>query len=583
MSKKEVTLEELANGATKSKNNTRPVGKPTNNYSPTQESSTKANIKNAVNISTSSLGDKLREKNGIKKDDEVKDAPVVENAFNDMVSTLNERKEKIENEFMPIVMKNAEDMALAKEMGIDPSKVKLDEIERDEEVVQDIPGSESNDEFNIENYDPDEEVEDVKPNNDEEVVQDIPTATIPEKTEEPKKESNTTKTVEIEKDDDDENTSSSNDVNDQDDLDSLMKDLEDEEAKLEEEEDEETSEELRTRFKESLESVKITKNPIDLNVFTISKTPTSSSSVLTSISTDNNYSNKRADWVLYHTGRSVTFTECRGPELDNVRKTINNSNDINGVIASLRFIYNHIVDANKPDFEIWCKSIRTEDIESLYFGLYRACYADANLVARACMHDNGGCGKTSLIDTDINEMVKFENDEVKTKFYSILNQDTTSPANKIKSTLLQISDDFIVSYSMPTLYSTFIQYSTLKAEVTEKYSDVLDTMAYIDGFYKIDRANQQLIPISINKYPKNINKTVLSKLKVYTGILKSLTNDQYSVLTAKLNNIVETPKVTYIYPKAECPECGTTIPEETVDSVLNLLFTRAQLVQIKSL
>ena len=33
----------------------------------------------------------------------------------------------------------------------------------------------------------------------------------------------------------------------------------------------------------------------------------------------------------------------------------------------------------------------------------------------------------------------------------------------------------------------------------------------------------------------------------------------------------------------KCPECGTTIEEENIESVLNLLFTRAQLVQIKSL
>ena len=71
--------------------------------------------------------------------------------------------------------------------------------------------------------------------------------------------------------------------------------------------------------------------------------------------------------------------------------------------------------------------------------------------------------------------------------------------------------------------------------------------------------------------------------KTYTEILKTLTNDQYNILTAKLNNIVQTSKVTYIYPEATCPECGATIEEEQIDSMLNLLFTRAQLVQIKSL
>ena len=108
-------------------------------------------------------------------------------------------------------------------------------------------------------------------------------------------------------------------------------------------------------------------------------------------------------------------------------------------------------------------------------------------------------------------------------------------------------------------------------------------MAYIDGFFKIDKANHTFIPITIKEYPHNINKTVITKLKTYTSILKTLTNDQYNIMTAKLNNIIEVPKVTYIYPETKCPECGATMEEEPIDSMLNLLFTRAQLVQVKSL
>jgi hypothetical protein len=278
----------------------------------------------------------------------------------------------------------------------------------------------------------------------------------------------------------------------------------------------------------------------------------------------------------------MTFEECSGPELDALRKTINNSNGVNGVIASLKFVYNHIVDANKKSFEAWCKSIRTEDIESLYFGMYKACYASANLVARADMGDKG-CKKTSLIDTDIDAMVKYADDETKAKFDELMMMDTTDPSKKIKSNMMIVSDDLAISYTDPTLYSTFIQYAAIKSEITEKYADQLNTMAYIDGFFRIDQVNKQLIPISIKEYPNNINKTVLSKLKTYTEILKTLTNDQYNIMVGKLDNVIATPKVTYIYPEATCPECGNTIPEEPIESVLNLLFTRAQLVQVKSL
>jgi hypothetical protein len=50
----------------------------------------------------------------------------------------------------------------------------------------------------------------------------------------------------------------------------------------------------------------------------------------------------------------------------------------------------------------------------------------------------------------------------------------------------------------------------------------------------------------------------------------------------KLNNIISVPKITFVRPECKCPICGATIAEQPVQSMLNLLFTRAQLVQVKS-
>ena len=68
-------------------------------------------------------------------------------------------------------------------------------------------------------------------------------------------------------------------------------------------------------------------------------------------------------------------------------------------------------------------------------------------------------------------------------------------------------------------------------------------MAYIDGFFRIDQANKQLIPIAIKEYPNNINKTVMSKLKAYIDILKTLTNDQYNIMVGKLDNVIGNAKI----------------------------------------
>lgn len=563
---KEVTLEDLANST-----------KPANAEGKAKKSVAAPNLQSARAISVNDLGSHMKKVNNI--DDSIEqNVPMVDSAFKSMYSTLDKRKKEMDEKIVPIIMENARDMAMQKDMGVDVENTKLGDRE---DAVESVPGQindvtvegPTDSEFDVDFKDDEDEAFVTTPSgvviSSKEAKEAIKTSTDVSTVESETKQYKTTNAAIEENSDDD-------------DLDSLLKDLDIDDDKLDTEKgDEETNEQLRARFKETLQSVSIARDPIDLGKFKIRKTATSSAAVLNSINAQTQQL-KRADWALFHSKRSICFIESRGPELEALRKTINNSNGINGVIASLRFIYDHIVDANKPKFEAWCKLIRTEDIESLYFGIYRACYADANLVARSCIGKDG-CKKTSLIDTDILDMVKFEDDETKKQFYSILNKDTTTESNDVESDLLQISDNFVISYNMPTLYSTFIQYSTLKPEITDKYSDILNTMAYIDGFYSIDRTTMELVPLSIKEYPNNLNKTVLSKLKVYTEILKTLTNDQYNVLTAKLNNIIQNSKITYVYPETTCPECGVTIAQENIDSVLNLLFTRAQLVQIKSL
>ena len=601
---KEITLSELANTA-KSKTVT-----PASNLKPAQPKRSPEELK----MTPGQVAKQLAGKNGRpeKVEDDSVTPPLVENAFSSMYNTIRERKERIENELMPIVRANAEEMALEQQMedlGIENPN---EENENNESTEESNDTSASSDDLDIDKFNIDED-DFLNDDEEEEVAEEVPTNMndyITDKVNDDEQEEqepindsvdgdreDDTKEPEVESEPEDEPQrepepvkSSKKDsatakepenkvVEESGDLDEFMKELDEEDAMKVVDDEEETAEEVRERFKEQLNEIKITKDPIDFNTFSIRRKPVSSSLILSAI--QNSRVVKKADWVLFETKRSMRFTECSGPELDTLRKSIDNSNAINGVIDSLKFIYNHVDDANKPGFEAWCKLIRTEDIESMYFGIYKACYSDTNLIPRLCANDI--CKKTSLIDTKIDDMVKYADDDVKKKFESIKSSDTTTNEDSFKSTLLQISDDVVISYSAPTLYSTFIQFSTLKPEITQKYNEILNTMAYIDGFFSIDRKNRELVPIQIKEYPGNINKTILSKLKVYTEILKSLSNDQYNILTAKLNNLMQAPKITYVYPKVKCPECGKDINEEPIDSMLQLLFTRAQLVQIKSL
>ena len=366
------------------------------------------------------------------------------------------------------------------------------------------------------------------------------------------------------------------------DLDKLLRDLDEDDSIVDTEE--ETQDEIIAKFKKSFEEVKVNQDQVDFSKFTIKQKPISSAFVLNNLASSTFL--KKADWVLYHSGRTMTFSECFGPELESLRRTMENANDINRVIASLRFVYEHVVDPNKPSFEAWTKLIRTEDIDSAYYGIYRACYSDSNLVARTCTAD--ACKKTSLIDTNIDDMVVYgrpddDHDAVKKRFNEIFQNDTTTETSTFKSSLMQISNDLAVAYSPATLYSTFVVYATLKPDITQRYSETLSTMSYIDNFFYIDRNDNSLSPIQIKEYPGNLNKTVLNKLKVYRQILKSLSNDQFNVFMGKLNNLIEQPKITYKLPACKCPECDAEIPETPVDSMINLLFMRAQLARIRSL
>lgn len=478
---------------------------------------------------------------------EIKNPEIVDEAFASMYQTLDEKKEKFEKEILPAIKSNAEEMALERELGEENY-----DIDNDDSQPTPVPHEE-------------EDTRTVKYVVEEEEPKHKPVKQQPQEYE----------PSDIEDDDEDDDA-----------LTGLLKSIDndiEEDVDKDELNEEESNEEALERYKDSLSNVSIAKNVVDLSTFKIRKKPTTTSKLLAKVDATQN--KKTADWALYYSKKSVTFTECTGPELDNLRKTISRSNGVNAVIVTLKFVYNHIVDANKPSFELWAKTIRTEDVESLYFGLYRACYADANYISRLCSDegDAKGCGKSSIIDTDIDKMVKYADKESEEEFKKIYNSDTTTESDEVESTLLQISDNIAISYRNPTVYSTFMQFAALRNDIVENYQDTLDTLAYIDEFFEIDAESHELIPIIIKEYPNNFNKTVLSRLKAYIKILKSLSSDQYNMLIAKLNNLIKEPKVTYVYPEVTCPECGLEIPEEPVQSVLQLLFTRAQLVQIKSL
>lgn len=523
---KEVQLSDLINNSVKSSE----VIKPTNSIASTKEIGIDAIAKTLPG----------------REEEKITNPEIIDDAFSSMHNILEEKKKFIEEEVMPVVAQNAADMAIENELN---GEAKEEDTKEESIELEDI------------------DYEDTE----ESVMAPVTTLEIPEPAE---KKKNSKKKVEAVVEPED--TAPIDDLIS--DIDDLIGNEDDSEEIVEEEE---TVEETRERIKESLTKIKV-HDDLDLTKFTIAQKPLSSSVILSNIGSKK--VSKQIDWALYSTGIPVTMSEGSGPELEALAKTMRNSNALNSAVSALRLLYNHIIDENKPSFEAWTKLVKSEDLESLYYAFYKACYCDANLIGVTCDGaDKHGCDKTSVVDIDIETMVKFDSDEVKKKFYDILNHDTTTSNTKVKSTLTPISDSIAISYSEPTLYSTIIQFSTLKPEIIEKHNDLLNTMAYINGFYMIDKENQRIVPFAMRTYPNNLNKTILSKLKLYSDILKTLTPDEYDFAMGKLSTIDQESKVQYIIPEVECPECGHKIAESYAGNMLDMVFNRRQLAQIRSL
>ena len=503
---------------------------------------------------------------------------IVDNAFKDMVNTMEGKMKRFDEEFRPRIEEAARERAIEAELA--ESDVNNDEN------VDELPVTEDDE---LESMLSDYDVVDEESDNAvelKEVVKISEKINTQEDDEEPAKEE--PKKV-VKRKVADKGPSNNNLDSEIDSIDSLLGDLEDIEedddsdVELEEELESESQEEIRERIKKQAIKLKSSSSK-NTSGFTVSKQSVASSSLLSRVKKKSNQ--RTADWPLLASGKCCTFSETSGPELEALERTIRTSNSVNGVIASLKLVYNHIIDANKPSFEQWCKLTKYEDLESAYFGLYYATYGEVNLIGRTCAkvkgkEDDHHCGKVSIIDTPVDTMYRIEDEEAKAKFDALMQHDTTTQSNAIETTIINISDTFAIGYTEPSLYNTLIQFSSLPEKIVNKHQTMLNTMAYIDSFYYIDWENETYVPITFKVYPDNLNKTIVSKLKVYVEICKLISPDEYDTMVAKITSALDREsKIKYVLPETVCPECGETIPEEDTVSMLELLFTHRQLTAL---
>ena len=367
-----------------------------------------------------------------------------------------------------------------------------------------------------------------------------------------------------------------------DDFDDLLHELEDDDYVSTDSDDdfeneEEDADEVRKRMVDAVDKeirAKLFVNKFDPTKLKISKKPTSISFALNY----NTTTKSTADFPLYYTQHCSKFKECTGTELQTLQTKIDAGNEMTSVIEAVKFNYDHIVDPNKPaTFEAWAKMVRTEDVESMYFGVYKATYYSSNLMPVTCTH----CNTSNLVKVPVNDMVKPANDDVKAEMDKLFQQDTTFPYPEVKSELIQVSDRLFAAIKPPSIYDAFVQFSSISPDNQRKFQLILNLISCIDTFYFLTDEGE-LSPIIIKTDPTNIRKTVTRKVKDYGSLIKGLTADQYATFITKINSLMQDPKISFIIPEVECPKCHKKIPSQPIDSMLRILFTRAQLAQIKN-
>lgn len=339
-----------------------------------------------------------------------------------------------------------------------------------------------------------------------------------------------------------------------------------------------SDEELLDSIKKQVRERIIDNSPrrgIDLSKFTFAKKGCSVQKVMKMAITGHQ---NIADWVLPVANRTISMTGLSGPEILKLDANNSNRNKINTFKDMYGILYKHVVDANKPEFEVWLKQMRFTDLQHIYFAAYMATFNGSSFTNYACPH----CGNVFIHDIEFKDLVNYKDDAAKAKVQNLLRKDTTSSdGDTYEVEMIQVSENYAFSLRTPSIWTTIIEIASLSDKFLEKHADLIDVIAYIDSVYLIDYDNNELVPVDTKPDPNDLGKTVARRVKSMHDIISTLSSEEYYTLTSAIGDIDKTSdEITYKLPSCTCPKCNKEIPENTDITPDQLLFTRHQLAAI---
>jgi hypothetical protein len=359
----------------------------------------------------------------------------------------------------------------------------------------------------------------------------------------------------------------------------LQEFLDEETDELTEDEKEEIKERQRKFREEVNEKLKIpmTVDKKGIAKFRIATKPVSVNKVLKT----NPNKIHTATWALPNSGRLATYSALSGEEIENLNPDAHDSNMSTDMANRLVFntLFSHLVDPNKPEtMEEWLRTINWFDINDIYFGVYLATFKDSNFVAYTC--DDNKCRNIFLEDVNFKDMIKYADDKAEAKYKDLLHSGIDATPSTIPEDIVPISPQYAIGFRAPSVYDIIFGASSLDARFRAKYATTIGNISYMANVYYIK--GETLFPVDCKPVADDPAKTMRNRIVVYYNILKTLSSDQYSIVTRTINEINNANRVmaTFHYPDSKCKKCGKDIKRAQTDmNPLTMLFIRHQLVQ----
>lgn len=320
----------------------------------------------------------------------------------------------------------------------------------------------------------------------------------------------------------------------------------------------------------------------EIKKFRISTKPVSVNSILKNVSNEKKLNT--ATWVLPNSGRLITFSALSGEEIENLNPDQHDA-DMNADLANrlvFNTIYDHLIDPKKPDtMEKWLRTINWFDLNDIYFGLYLATFKNNNYVTYSCTKDK--CKNIFLIPVDYNDMITYTDDDAKKVYQNIMKTGVDLTPEEIPEDIVPINDKFAIGFRAPSVFDIIFGAASLDAQFRNKYATTIGNISYMSNVYYIK--DDVLFPVDCKAVKDNPAKTMRNKIVAYYNILKTLSPDEYSVVTRSIADINKKHKAmaTFHYPDTKCPKCLTEIKRSDAElNPLTMLFIRHRLVQYAS-